>query len=93
MRNATRTDRVLLAFSLCAAVYFALLALGNHVLRLDWIWLGALWELLTVPLIAAVASVFVYAVVRLLRNWQSINAFNSGAVLILLSLNGLIWGL
>ena len=50
-------------------------------------------ELLTVPLIAAVAAAFVFATVRLFRNRPSINTCNVAAALILLALNGLIWGL
>ena len=37
----SRMDRGVLAFGLLAAAYFALLALGNLVLRLDWIWLAS----------------------------------------------------
>lgn len=88
--RVTRTDRVVLAFSLLAAAYFAFLALGNRVLGLEWIWLGAVWELLTIPLIAAVAAVLVFATVGLMNNRRSINALSA---LILLALNGLIWGL
>lgn len=88
----TRTDKAVLAFSLIAAGYFGGLALAN-VLKLDWIWLGVLLELLTIPMIAAVAGMFVFAAVRLMINRKSINACNAGAALILLALNGLIWGL
>lgn len=88
--RAKRTDRAMLAFSLLAASYFALLALGNNVLRLEWIWLGAVWELSTLPLIAAAAAAFVFAVVRLPGNMRPINV---GSALILLALNCLIWGL
>ena len=93
MRSATRTDKAVLAFSLLAAAYFAFIALDNAVFRLEWIGVGVLRELLTVPLIAAVAAVFVFVTVRLFRNWPSINACNVAAALILLALNGLIWGL
>lgn len=86
----TRTDKTVLAFSLIAAAYFGGLALAN-VLKLGWIWLGVLVELLTIPMIAAVAGMFVFAVFRLRINRQSINVCNVGAALILLALNGFIW--
>ena len=90
--HVTRTDRVVLAFSLWAAAYFAFLALNFYVFRLDWILLGVVQELLTIPLIVAVAAVFVFSVVSLLRNRKSINACNVSSTLILFSLNGVIWG-
>ena len=93
--RAKRTDRAMLAFSLLAAAYFAAgyyasLAPDNQVLRLEWIWLGAVWELSTLPLIAAVAGAFVFAVVRLPRNMRPINL---GSALILFAVNCLVWGL
>lgn len=72
--RVARTDRAVLAFSLLATAYFTFLALSNNVLRLKWIWLGAVWELLTVPLIVAVATVFVFAAVRLMSNRRSITS-------------------
>lgn len=93
MQGVTETDRNLLAFSLLATAYFAFLALDTFVLKLDWILLGVARELLTIPLILVVAALFVFAVVRLLKNRRSINAFNVGAALLLLALNCLIWSL
>ena len=92
MQGGTRTDRTVLAFSLLAAAYFAFLALDYHVFKLDWIVLGVVRELLTIPLIVAVAAAFVFTVVRLLTNRRSINACNVASALILLALNGLVWG-
>ena len=93
MQGGTRTDRAVLAFSLLAAAYFAFLALDSFVFKLDWILLGVIRELLTIPLILAVAAVFIFSVVRLLANRQSINARNVSSALILFALNCLIWGL
>ena len=90
--HVTRTDRVVLVFSLWAAAYFAFLALNFYVFRLDWILLGVVQELLTIPLIVAVAAAFVFSVVSLLRNRTSLNACNVSSALILFSLNGCIWG-
>lgn len=93
MQRATQTDRALLAFSLLASAYFAFVALDNLVFRLEWVGVGVVRELLTIPLIVAVAAAFVFAAARLLVNRSSINACNVSAALILLTLNGLIWGL
>ena len=93
MQGATRTDSVVWVFSLLAAAYFAFLALDFLFFRLEGIWLGVVRELLTIPLILAVAAVFVFSVVRLLANRRSINAHKVGAALVLGVLNCLIWGL
>ena len=93
MQEGTRTDRAVLAFSLLAAAYFAFLALDNFVLRLDWVVLGVVREMLTIPLILAVAAGFLYSVVRLARDRALVNARNVASALILLALNGFIWGL
>ena len=91
-----RTDRLLLAFSLLASAWFGFIVLYN-VLRLDWAVAGALVELFTIPLILAVAAVAVFAVGRLLLNpllkRPPVNASNIASALILLALNGLVWGL
>ena len=93
MKEGTRTDRAVLAFSLVAMAYFAFLALNTFVFRLDSILLGVVQEMLTIPLIVAVAAGFVYSVVRLARNRALVNARNVASTLILLALNGVIWGL
>lgn len=92
MQSVTRTDRTVLAFSLLAAAYFGFLALDSFVFKLDSILLGVARELLTIPLIVAVAAVFVFSVSRLLTNRRSVNPCNVGSALILFALNGLIWG-
>ncbi len=84
-------DRAVLAFSVLASAYVAFLALDSYVLKLDWILLGVARELLTIPLVLAVA-VFVFAVVRLLANTRSVNGWNAGSALILFALNCFIWG-
>lgn len=81
----------MLAFSLLAAAYFAFLALDFYVFKLDSILLGAARELLTIPLILAVGAAFVFSVIRLLSNRQSVNACMVSATLILSALNCLIW--
>ena len=93
MQERTGTDWAVLAFSLLATAYFAFLALDTFGLRLDSIELGVVRELLTIPLILAVAAGFVYSVVRLARNRELVNARNVASALILLALNGFIWGL
>lgn len=85
-------DRAVLAFSVLASAYVAFLALDSYVLKLDWILLGVARELLTIPLVLAVAAVFVFAVVRLLANTRSVNGWNAGSALILFALNCFIWG-
>ena len=92
MQGVTQTDRAVLAFSLAAAAYLAFLALDFHVFKLDSILLGVVRELLTIPLVLAVAAVFVFSVVRLLRNRRLINACNVSSALILFALNCLVWG-
>lgn len=82
----------MLIFALLAAAYFAFLALNTYVFELDWILLGVVGELLTLPLIAAVAVVFVCAVVRLLLQPSPVNGRLVSAAAILFVLNGLIWG-
>ena len=91
--GVTRTDRTVFAFSLVSAAYFGFLALDSFVFRLDSVLLGAVRELLTIPLIAATAAMFVFSVVRLLMNRRSVNCCNVGSALILFALNGLIWGI
>lgn len=91
MRNATRTDRALLAFSLTAAAYFGFLALDYLVLRLDSVALGVVRELVTIPMIVAVAAAFVFAVVRLLRHRRRVNVMNVGSAAILFALSCLVW--
>ena len=86
-----RTDRSLLAFSLAASAYFAFLALDYHWLRLDSVALGIVVELLTIPLIVAVAAALVFAVVRLLRDRRRVNAATVGSVVILFALSCLVW--
>lgn len=68
-----------------------MLALDYYVFRLDLILLGVVRELLTIPLIPAVAAAFIFSVVRLLSNRQSVNACMVSAALILLTLNCFIW--
>ena len=92
MQGVTRTDRAVLAFSLAAAPYFAFLALDYHVFKLDSILLGVVRELLTIPLVLAVAGVFVFSVVHVVKNRRLINACNVSSALILFALNCLIWG-
>jgi len=87
-----QTDRTVLAFSLLAAGYFAFLALDYYVFKLNSILLAVVRELLTIPLILAVAAVFALAVARLLSNRQSVNAPRVGAALILFVLNCFVWG-
>ena len=90
--QVTRTDRAVLAFSVLASAYVAFLALDFYVFKLDWILLGVVRELLTIPLFLAVAAVFVFAVVRLLADRQSVNVCNASSALILFVLNCFIWG-
>ena len=85
-------DSGVLVFSLVAVAYFAFLALNFYVFRLEWILLGVVGELLTIPLIVAVAAAFVFSVVSLLGNRKSVNACNVSSTLILFSLNCFIWG-
>lgn len=82
----------MLTFALLAAVYFAFLALNAYVFQLDWILLGVMAELLTLPMIAAVAVAFVYVVVRLLQPVPSAESRLVSATVILFVLNCLIWG-
>jgi len=93
LNGAARTDRALLVFSLLASAYFAFIALDNLFFRLEWVGVGVLRELLTIPMILAVGATCVVALARLLLNRSTFNACNAGAALILLVLNGLIWGL
>lgn len=79
-------------FSLLAAAYFLFLALNYYIFKLDWIPLGVVQELLTIPLMLAVAAVFVFSVVRLLSHRQSLNTSNVSSTLILFTLNCFIWG-
>ena len=82
----------MLAFSLLASAYLGALALNAYVLKLDWVLLGVLQELLTLPTVAGVAAGFVFSAARLLTNRQAANAGSIGATLILFVLNCLIWG-
>ena len=86
------TDRAVLRFSLLAAAYFAFLALDFYVFRLDSILLGVVRELLTIPLMLAVAAAFVFSVVRLVSNRQSVNVCMVGGALILFAVNCFLWG-
>ena len=88
----TRTDRALLAFSVLASAYVVFLLLDYHVFRLDWILLGVVRELVTIPLFVAVAGAFVFAVVQLLAHRSAVNVCNAVSVLILFALNCFIWG-
>lgn len=87
-----QTDRIVLAFSVLAMGYFAFLALDYYVFKLNSILLGVVRELLTIPLILAVAAIFAVSVVRLLSNRQSVNAPRVSAALILFVLNCFVWG-
>ena len=91
MRGSTRTDRTLLTFSVLAAGYFGFLALDYVFLRLDSVAFGVAVELLTIPVIVAVAAAFVFAVVRLLRDRRRVNAVNVVAATILFALSCLVW--
>lgn len=90
--RVTRTDRAVLAFSVLASAYVVFLLLDYYVLKLDWILLGVVRELVTIPLFVAVAVAFVFAVVQLLARRSAVNACNAGSALILFALNCLIWG-
>ena len=90
--QVTRTDRAVLAFSVLASGYVAFLVLDFYVFKLDWILLGVVRELLTIPFFLAVAAAFVFAAVHLLANRKSVNLCNAGAALILFALNCFIWG-
>ena len=91
MPGAKRTDRRLLVFSLVASAYFGFLALDYHWLRLDSVALGVVGELLTIPLIVAVAAALVFAVVRLLLDRRLVNAASVGSAVILFALSFLVW--
>ena len=90
--QVTRTDRAVLAFSVLASAYVAFLVLDFYVFKLDWILLGVVRELLTIPLFLAVAAAFVLVVVRLLASRKSANVCNAASALILFALNCFIWG-
>ena len=90
--QVTWTDRAVLAFSALASAYVAFLVLDFYVLKLDWILLGVVRELLTFPLFLAVALAFVFVVVRLLAKRKSVNVCNAASALILFALNCFIWG-
>ncbi|MCY4591658.1 MAG: hypothetical protein OXE86_14055 [Alphaproteobacteria bacterium] len=93
MHGVTRTDRTVLVFSLLAAAYFGFLALDSLVFKLDSILLGVVRELLTIPLIVAVAAALVFSAVRLLTKRRRVNLCNVGSALILFTLNLVIWGI
>ena len=61
-------------------------------IKLCWILLGVVRELLTIPLILAVAAAFIFSVVRLPSNRQSVNARMVSAALVLFALNCFILG-
>ena len=82
----------MLIFALLAAAYFAFLALNAYAFKLDWILLGVVGELATLPMIVAVAVAFVCAVPRLLSPAQAVNPRLVSAAVILFVLNCLIWG-
>ena len=52
---------------------------------------GVVRELLTIPMIVAVAAVFILATVRLLRNRARVNAVNVGSTAMLFALDCLVW--
>ena len=91
IRVATRVDRRVLAFSLTAAAYFGFLALDYLVLRLDSVVLRVFRELLTIPMILAVVAVFVFAMVRMLRDRRRVTAVNVGSAAILFAIGCLVW--
>lgn len=93
MQGGTRKDGVVRVLSLLASAYLAFLVLDSFVFRLEWLWLQGVRERLTIPLVLAVAVIFVFSVARLLANRRSVHARRVGSVLILLALNCLIWGL
>ena len=74
--QVTRTDRAVAAFSVLASAYVAFLVLDFYVFKLDWILLDVVRELLTIPLILAVAAAFVFVVAHLLANRKSVNVCN-----------------
>lgn len=90
--QASQIDRAVLAFSLLASAYVAFLILNAYVFELDWIVLGVLLELLTIPALLAVVVVSVFVVVYLLANRKRVNVCNTSAALILFALNCFIWG-
>ena len=90
--QVTRTDRAVLAFSVLASAYVAFLVLDFYAFKLDWVLLGVVRELLTIPLFLAVAAAFVFTVVRVLANRKSVNVCNAVSALILFALNCFIWG-
>ena len=90
--RVTRTDRAVLAFSVLASAYVVFLLLDYYVFKLDWILLGVVRELMTIPLFFAVAMAFVFAVVQILTHRSSVNVCNAGSALILFALNCFIWG-
>ena len=91
MPGAKRTDRGLLAFSHAASANLAFLALDCHWRRLDSVALGAVGEMLKIPLSVAVAAALVFAVVGLLRDRRLLNAASVGSVVILFALSALMW--
>ena len=91
MQTLTTADKVIFAITVLATAYFGFLALDDRVLTLDSVLLGVVRELLTIPLILAVAVVFLVAVVRLLRHRLPINPWRLGTAVALFVLNCLIW--
>ena len=90
LRSATRQDRNLLAFSLTAAAYVGFLALDYRVLRPYSVALAVVRELLTTPMIQAVAA-FVFVAVRLLLDRRRVTVVKAGAAKILFALSCLVW--
>ena len=48
-------------------------------------------ELLTIPMILAVVAVFVFAMVRMLRDRRRVTAVNVGSAAILFAIGCLVW--
>ena len=74
-----------------ASAYVVFLLLDYYVFKRDWIPLGVVRELVTIPLFVAVAVAFVFAVVQFLAHRSAVNACNAGSALILFALNCFIW--
>ena len=85
-------DLSLLAFGVLASAYFGFLVLDCCVLKLDMIWLGVVWELLTIPLVLVVAAAFVVSISRILQSKRRpVGASKVSAMLVPLALNCFVW--
>ena len=71
--------------------YFGFLALDYFVLRLHLVPLGVVRELLTIPMIVAVIWVFVFAVVRMLRDRWRATMDNVGFAAVPFTIRCLVW--